>query len=320
MKNNKDILNEWDEYISNYPKIRFNEAKEIYIELSNCTDTKLKNNMKDKLIVNTLYVVVSFIKKNGLIYLNSSSYDMSDIISVCNEIWINKINSGKLLHVKSFGEMFDYEFYNKLSEGLNITKISIREDTMLDTHLFIDLLIDYIELKKDDSEFNYDKLIKYMKTNPKYQNVFSYIYYFYNKNIDFCILFNGIIESFELEDNDLNISKTNLNKLKYIIISNGLEYLRKDINRVVCNDSTDIWLDKYCKAKICEIIFQSDRFNDTQKNILAKRFGIFDGKRRTLEDIATDYDLTRERIRQKESKILRMLRNPMFVEKIKNYM
>lgn len=313
---NRNILNEWQDCISNYPKITFKEAQKRFIQLSKCEDNYLKEKLRNDLIQGTLYVVFDFIKNNGLIYLNSSSYDMEDVISTCNEIWINKIDAGALLNVSNFREIFDYEFYYKLSEGLNITTYSVSENMMLNINSFIDLLMDYIKLKEEDINFSVNKFIQYLKSNKKYESILQRIYY-YGNSFAFCNLFDAIIKSFELDDNDLKITKTKLEKLKYIIISNGLEYLRENINQVVCMDSTNLWLEENCKSQIIKIIFEGDRLNDSQKDIIAKRFGILDGKGRSLEDVAKEYHVTRERIRQREIKAIRMLRNPTTYNKLK---
>ena len=59
---------------------------------------------------------------------------------------------------------------------------------------------------------------------------------------------------------------------------------------------------------------------DREKEILILRFGLRDGQPRTLEEIGTLYNLTRERIRQIEAKALRKLRNPVRSKKIKDYL
>lgn len=317
MGNYKDILAEWDSSIEKYPKFKIKEAKKTYTELFECNDEKIKKQLRNDLITNTLYVVLNFVKTSGLIYLNSCSYDMSDIISVCLEIWISKIDSGALLNIDSFKEMFDSDFYNKLSEGLNITKYSISENSIFDINTFMNLLFDYIKLKEKNCTFNYNDLIEYMKNNRRYQTILNRIYY-YDDHTNFIELFDAIIDSFELSDEDLNISKTRLEKIKYIIINNGLEYLRTNIDRVVCSNTSDLLIQEYCRKKFYEIVFESDRLNEVQKDILKKRYGFYDGNRWTLEEVAKSHGVTRERIRQREAKILRLLRYPSFSQKYKD--
>lgn len=318
MGNNLEILNEWNVAFSNYKTFKFKEAQELYLRLINMADNNLKRQYMQELIMGTLYVVSNFIKTNGLLYLNSSSYDMNDIISVCNEIWMNKINSGKLLEVNSYKEMFNSDFYNQLCDGLGITKYSILENTILDINTFIDLLMDYIKLKEKNIDFDYLKLIEYIKNNRRYSRTVHKIYY-YGNNVDFCKIFDAIIKSLELGDEDLKVSKTKLDKLKYILISNGLEYLRTDINNVIVGDTADSYIDACCRKKVVDIVLNS-HLDDPLKDILIKRYGIFDGRCRTLEEVAQEHGVTRERIRQKEVKALRKLRLPTYAKQFKELM
>ena len=50
------------------------------------------------------------------------------------------------------------------------------------------------------------------------------------------------------------------------------------------------------------------------------RFGLDDGKARTLEEVGKEFSVTRERIRQIEAKALRKLRHPSKSKKLKEYM
>ena len=50
------------------------------------------------------------------------------------------------------------------------------------------------------------------------------------------------------------------------------------------------------------------------------RFGIDDGKPRTLEEVGKEFDVTRERIRQIEAKALRKLRHPSRSKRLKDYL
>lgn len=52
-----------------------------------------------------------------------------------------------------------------------------------------------------------------------------------------------------------------------------------------------------------------DTLTDREENVLRLRFGLDDGKMRTLEDVGKVFNVTRERIRQIEAKALRKLRH-----------
>ncbi|MBR3249930.1 MAG: RNA polymerase sigma factor RpoD [Clostridia bacterium] len=57
-----------------------------------------------------------------------------------------------------------------------------------------------------------------------------------------------------------------------------------------------------------------------EAKVLKLRFGLEDGKARTLEEVGREFEVTRERIRQIEAKALRKLRHPSRSKKLKDYM
>ena len=57
-----------------------------------------------------------------------------------------------------------------------------------------------------------------------------------------------------------------------------------------------------------------------EEQVLRMRFGLTDGKPHTLEEVGKEFDVTRERIRQIESKALRKLRHPSRSRKLKDYL
>jgi RNA polymerase primary sigma factor len=56
-----------------------------------------------------------------------------------------------------------------------------------------------------------------------------------------------------------------------------------------------------------------------EAKVLRLRFGLDDGKARTLEEVGKKFNVTRERIRQIEAKALRKLRHPSRSKKLKEY-
>ena len=59
---------------------------------------------------------------------------------------------------------------------------------------------------------------------------------------------------------------------------------------------------------------------DREAKVLKLRFGLEDGKSRTLEEVGQRFDVTRERIRQIEAKALRKLRHPSRSKKVKDFL
>ena len=58
---------------------------------------------------------------------------------------------------------------------------------------------------------------------------------------------------------------------------------------------------------------------DRESRIIALRFGLDDGRQRTLEEVGREFGVTRERIRQIEAKALRKLRHPSRSKRLKDY-
>ena len=63
-----------------------------------------------------------------------------------------------------------------------------------------------------------------------------------------------------------------------------------------------------------------DTLTPREAMVLKLRFGLEDGKARTLEEVGKQFDVTRERIRQIEAKALRKLRHPSRSKKLRDYM
>ena len=57
-----------------------------------------------------------------------------------------------------------------------------------------------------------------------------------------------------------------------------------------------------------------------EQKVLRLRFGLDDGRARTLEEVGKEFNVTRERIRQIEAKALRKLRHPSRSRKLKDYL
>jgi RNA polymerase primary sigma factor len=63
-----------------------------------------------------------------------------------------------------------------------------------------------------------------------------------------------------------------------------------------------------------------DELNDREREVMRLRFGLEDGQARTLEQVGQEFGVTRERIRQIESKTLAKLRHPHRSQKLRDYL
>ena len=71
------------------------------------------------------------------------------------------------------------------------------------------------------------------------------------------------------------------------------------------------------KEQLVEVL---DTLTDREQKVLRLRFGLDDGRARTLEEVGREFNVTRERIRQIEAKALRKLRHPSRSRKLKDYL
>ena len=69
-----------------------------------------------------------------------------------------------------------------------------------------------------------------------------------------------------------------------------------------------------------QLITVLDTLTPREEKVLRLRYGIDDGKTRTLEEVGKEFNVTRERIRQIEAKALRKLRHPSRSKKLKEYL
>ena len=71
------------------------------------------------------------------------------------------------------------------------------------------------------------------------------------------------------------------------------------------------------KEQLMEVL---DTLTPREEKVLRLRFGLDDGKARTLEEVGREFNVTRERIRQREAKALRKLRHPSRSKKLKDFL
>jgi RNA polymerase primary sigma factor len=79
----------------------------------------------------------------------------------------------------------------------------------------------------------------------------------------------------------------------------------------------DVVLDGQLREQLYDAL---QKLPDRERRIIDLRFGLSDGDPRTLQEIAEEFKLSRERIRQIEGEVLRKLRHPHFSRKLRTYL
>jgi RNA polymerase sigma factor, sigma-70 family len=71
------------------------------------------------------------------------------------------------------------------------------------------------------------------------------------------------------------------------------------------------------REQLCEVL---QTLTPREEHVLKLRFGLTDGRTRTLEEVGKEFNITRERIRQIEAKALRKLRHPSRSKRLRDYL
>lgn len=317
MKNINKVNLELEEYyrkIEKFDKLKIEEAKELCKKAFSVEDEKLKKLYLDKVILGTLYVVYNYVSRNKLSIMTSSSYDINDIISSYNEIWIKKIYNGDLLNVQRFSYLFNRAYFNEALKNLIGTDIIVNDIFDMPADIFAELLKSFITLKNRGISTDYNTFIRFIHENEyEYRELTNAIEL---NNVDF-----NAIKIIEKIYNNLNFDKTE--ELE-ISINKINDYLKMLIDLGMSETISEDLIDDYDMEKniINKVLFETfvqdvDKvlLNDRQRQIIHQRYGLDDGIPKTLEKVAKLHNITRERTRQLEAQCLRLLRN----SKIKKY-
>lgn len=296
-------LMQWYNQISSLPKLKITVAQELYKKAIDTQDETLKKKYMDELILGTLYVVYEYIKRNGLELLVSSSYDINDIISSFNSVWIKKIYNGELLNVDRYSLLFTSPYFNEVYNDLCGDEILVSEQLGVSTDCLVELITLYISYRNKGLEKPFRDVIEETFFTDRWN---SWSYYIYDNVIKTIPLLEKIYDNLNFDKlDDLNIGKTKIADYLRLIINMGLmEPISNELPTT--NDMEDsITTDIVMKHFIEDV---DTILDDRQRSIIHERYGLDNGKPQFLETVGQHHGLTRERVRQIEAKALRKLR------------
>ena len=84
-----------------------------------------------------------------------------------------------------------------------------------------------------------------------------------------------------------------------------------------CPPPNDYAANELLKDELNDVLLE---LTDREEKVLRLRFGLDDGRTRTLEEVGREFNVTRERIRQIEAKALRKLKHPSRSKRLKDFL
>ena len=303
-------LMQWYNQISSLPKLKITVAQELYRKAINTQDETLKKKYMDELILGTLYVVYEYIKRNGLELLVSSSYDMNDIISSFNSVWIKKIYNGELLNVERYSLLFSSPYFNEVYNNLCGDEILVSEQLGVSTECLVELITLYISYRNKGLEKPFKEVIEETFFTDRWN---SWSYYIYKNVIETIPLLERIYNNLNFDKlDDLNVGKTKISDYLRLIINMGLiEPISDELpdrNDMEDSITTDIVMNHFIED-VDKVL------DDRQKSIIHERYGLDNCKPQFLETVGQHHGITRERVRQIEAKAIRRLRRDENIRK-----
>ena len=307
-------LMQWYNQISSFPKLKISEAQDLYQKAINTEDETLKKLYMDELIIGTLYVVYEYIKRNELELFVSSSYDMNDIISSFNAVWIKKLYNGDLLNVDRYSLLFTSTYYKDVYNNLYGDEIIVNEQFKVSINCFVELLTTYVLYRNKEINKPFREVIEETYFNDRW-NAWSYI--IYDDVMKVIPLLEKIYSNLNFDKlEDLNLGKTKIADYLRLIINIGLiEPISNELPDK--NDMEDtITTNMVMEDFICDV--DNALTNERERQIIHERYGLDNGVPLVLSEVGKIHSLSKDRIRQIEVKALRKLRcRRDFVKKYK---
>ncbi len=289
-------IKKWEEIISKYPRYNITKTKQILDMINNETDLSKRRIMRHDLINGTLYVLHGIILRSGFLFLNSSIFDIDDIMCSCIEIWIKYLDNGKVYNVDTFSDVFSSSFYSEVMLNTINQKFPISEFTVLSTEDFGKIVFLFIREKSINNGISYEEFLEILIKNHRIKKDYKSDINSQEKIRNTYNLLMAIADSINYAK--MPISRVNF--MKYMMIECALEYSSINI--------TDNFQDFFVVPKQPE---NNDEFftilrkilDDDEYELLIKCYGI-NGKEYTLEEVGEEFNISKEAVRQRRNKIL----------------
>ena len=107
--------------------------------------------------------------------------------------------------------------------------------------------------------------------------------------------------------------------MKHYSVQDGLS--QKNVHNFIQDDNVPVPAEAAAQTLLKEQLDEVlDTLTEREQKVLRLRFGLDDGRTRTLEEVGREFNVTRERIRQIEAKALRKLKHPSRSKRLKDFL
>ena len=214
---------------------------------------------------------------------------------------------------------------------------------------FSEKLVELLELaKKKKNVLEYQEISDFFKDQPLEVEQMEKVYDFLEASGVDVLRISGNDDSLMLDDDaeldklddeeEIELDKIDLSVPEGVSIEDPVRMYLKEIGKVsLLTADEEIELakrmeqgDEDAKKRLAEanlrlVVSIAKRYvlgtlTEREQKVLRLRFGLDDGRARTLEEVGKEFNVTRERIRQIEAKALRKLRHPSRSRKLKDYL
>lgn len=312
MENNIERLKKYGELIKNNEKLSLEDATRLYAQYVFSGD----KNIRTRIINGTLYVIYDFIKKYNFVLLETGEFDIDDIISSCNEIWITFIDEGRLLNIKNYYQLFTIHFFTKLNDLLITDKYKISENTCVDSNSFADVAYAFFMKNENGDVLNYNAFYEYLKSII--EKDFNKV-----KNSNFKImqlycLLNRIYDLYEKNEKKVSpFTNRMLEMMKYLLI-NVCSYNGDSLMQQVTDGSVDKVIDDVFSEKVSDIIANIEILNKREKSFWSDYCGLGEHEQKNIETISKYYNLSQQRISKIKVDSIKKLRLSKEMKELNN--
>ena len=299
-------------------KYTFDQAKELYIKMTNEQDPVKKKELKDDLITGTLYVVKNFVEKN---YSNikTSGIDSDDIYSIAYEGWISLINEGYLLKVNYFNtSSLESEIRKRLNNYLPLNDMNVEgANSILNTDMayIIEKCYKIYKTKDLNDEDIYSAINEVLGTNLSIESMKKEKKYY-----NYCQIIKSIVNYINDQNIDIK-STTDVKRLINVLKIEGAKSFHHEIAQVKNSpldyeeDFAEEAVDKVDLLNLVDELLTKHSLTEQETIVLIKRFGLKGELPLSYEDIGKIMGLTEQKVRQIETKALKKLKQHFYFKK-----